>query len=94
MTAQSPSAPPCVLVIFGAAGDLTQRLLMPALYNLRRAKLLPETFAVIGIARAPKDDGAFRKELADALGIVWRKRAAAQRCRLAVRAHVLPAGRL
>ena len=72
MTAQSPSAPPCVLVIFGAAGDLTQRLLMPALYNLRRAKLLPENFAVIGVARAPKDDDAFRKELADALDIVWR----------------------
>ena len=69
MTAQSPSAPPCVLVIFGAAGDLTQRLLMPALYNLRRAKLLPDNFAVIGVAHAPKDDGAFRKELASALGM-------------------------
>jgi glucose-6-phosphate 1-dehydrogenase len=68
MTTQSPSASPCVLVIFGAGGDLTQRLLMPALYNLRRAKLLPENFAVIGIARARKGDGAFRKELADALG--------------------------
>jgi glucose-6-phosphate 1-dehydrogenase len=75
MTAQSPSAPPCVLVIFGAAGDLTQRLLMPALYNLRRAKLLPETFAVIGVARAPKDDGAFRKELTDALGMFGDKEA-------------------
>jgi glucose-6-phosphate 1-dehydrogenase len=69
MTAQSPSVPPCVLVIFGAAGDLTQRLLMPALYNLRHAKLLPENFAVIGIARAPKDESAFRKELAQALGM-------------------------
>ena len=68
MTTQSPSASPCVLVIFGAGGDLTQRLLMPALYNLRRAKLSPENFAVIGIARAPKGDGAFRKEFADALG--------------------------
>ncbi len=67
MTPQSPSAPPCALVIFGAAGDLTQRLLLPALYNLRCAKLLPETFAVIGVARAPKDDSAFRKELIDAL---------------------------
>jgi glucose-6-phosphate 1-dehydrogenase len=73
MTAQSPSAPPCVLVIFGAAGDLTQRLLIPALYNLRRAKLLPDNFAVIGIARAPKDDGAFRKELASALDIYGDK---------------------
>jgi glucose-6-phosphate 1-dehydrogenase len=73
MTTQSPSAPPCVLVIFGAAGDLTQRLLMPALYNLRRARLLPENFAVIGVARAPKDDGAFRKELADSLRLYGDK---------------------
>ena len=39
---------PCILVIFGAAGDLTKRLLLPALYNLRRARLLPEQFALIG----------------------------------------------
>ena len=57
-------APPCTLVIFGAAGDLTRRLLIPALYNLRRAGLLPEAFAVIGIARAPKDDEAFRSDVA------------------------------
>ena len=67
MTPASPPAPPCVLAIFGAAGDLTQRLLMPALYNLRCARLLPEHFAVIGVARAPKDDSAFRQELADSL---------------------------
>jgi glucose-6-phosphate 1-dehydrogenase len=67
MTSQSHSAPPCVLVIFGAAGDLTKRLLMPALYNLRRARLLPETIAVVGVARAPMNDGAFRKELAGSL---------------------------
>jgi glucose-6-phosphate 1-dehydrogenase len=67
MTAQSPPAPPCVLAIFGAAGDLTQRLLLPALSNLRRARLLPDNFAVIGVARNPKDDNAFRQELADAL---------------------------
>ena len=48
MTIEAPPAPPCVLVIFGAAGDLTKRLLMPALYNLRRAGLLPENFAVVG----------------------------------------------
>ena len=50
-------APPCTLVIFGAAGDLTKRLLVPALYNLRRAGLLPEAFSVIGVARAPKEIG-------------------------------------
>src|SRR5215813_11038723 len=62
-----PPAPPCVLVIFGAAGDLTRRLLMPALYHLRRARLLPEHFAVIGVARARGDNSTFRKELTDSL---------------------------
>jgi glucose-6-phosphate 1-dehydrogenase len=63
----SPPAPPCALVIFGAAGDLTKRLLMPALYYLRRARLLPEHFSVIGVARAPGDNSTFRKEFADSL---------------------------
>jgi glucose-6-phosphate 1-dehydrogenase len=67
MTIEAHPAPPCVLVIFGAAGDLTKRLLMPALYNLRRAGLLPENFAVIGVARSKKDDGTFRQELAASL---------------------------
>jgi len=60
-------APPCVLVIFGAAGDLTRRLLIPALYNLRRARLLPDAFAVIGLARAKKDDQAFRRDAAESI---------------------------
>ena len=42
---------PCVMVIFGAAGDLTARLLIPALYNLARADLLSKEFAVLGVAR-------------------------------------------
>ena len=37
------------MVIFGAGGDLTKRLLFPALYNLARTKLLPEKFAIIGV---------------------------------------------
>ena len=41
---------PCVLVIFGASGDLTKRLLMPALYNLACDGLLPERFALVGVA--------------------------------------------
>jgi glucose-6-phosphate 1-dehydrogenase len=56
-------ADPCILVIFGAAGDLTRRLLVPALENLRRAGLLPKEFAVIGIARRELDNEAFRREL-------------------------------
>lgn len=67
MITPSPPAPSCVLVIFGAGGDLTQRLLMPALYNLRRANLSPTNFAVVGIARAPKDSNAFRKEFANSI---------------------------
>jgi glucose-6-phosphate 1-dehydrogenase len=59
---------PCVLVIFGAAGDLTQRLLLPSFYNLQQSGLLPEGFAIIGVARADKDDAAFRDELKDSLG--------------------------
>jgi glucose-6-phosphate 1-dehydrogenase len=67
MNPPSPPAPPCVLVIFGAGGDLTRRLLMPALCNLRRAELLPENFAVVGVARAAKSEGAFQKEITDNL---------------------------
>ena len=60
MTERAEPAPPCVLVIFGAGGDLTKRLLVPALFNLYREKLLPDDFSVIGIARADKDDETFR----------------------------------
>jgi glucose-6-phosphate 1-dehydrogenase len=44
------AAGPCVFVLFGAAGDLTKRKLMPALFNLGKAKLLPEKFAVMGVS--------------------------------------------
>ena len=60
-------APPCVLVVFGAAGDLTRRLLVPALCNLRRARLLQEGFALVGVARSDKTSLIFREEMADAL---------------------------
>ncbi|BAY10540.1 glucose-6-phosphate dehydrogenase [Calothrix sp. NIES-2098] len=56
-------APPCVMVIFGAAGDLTKRLLIPALYNLARAGLLPKEFAVVGVARAQMSNDEFRAKL-------------------------------
>jgi glucose-6-phosphate 1-dehydrogenase len=52
-------APPTTLVIFGSGGDLTRRLLMPALYNLAKAKLLPQNFALIAVDRRPKPIAAF-----------------------------------
>jgi glucose-6-phosphate 1-dehydrogenase len=60
-------APPCTVVIFGATGDLTARLLMPAIYNLSRTGLLPEKFALIGIGRSPETDESFRNDLTDAI---------------------------
>ncbi|MBS1997974.1 MAG: glucose-6-phosphate dehydrogenase [Cyanobacteria bacterium SZAS LIN-2] len=62
---QSKPAPPCTLVIFGGAGDLTKRLLIPSIYNLQAAGLLPENFAIIGVARADKNDEQFRADLSE-----------------------------
>jgi glucose-6-phosphate 1-dehydrogenase len=53
-------APPGVLVVFGASGDLTARKLLPALERLSRRRALPAGFAVIGVARTPLDDAGFR----------------------------------
>jgi glucose-6-phosphate 1-dehydrogenase len=44
---------PCVVVIFGASGDLTKRKLLPALFHLEQAGMLPTEFAVLGVARRP-----------------------------------------
>src|SRR5438105_11064150 len=44
---------PCVVVIFGASGDLTKRKLLPALFHLEQAGNLPENFSVLGVARRP-----------------------------------------
>jgi glucose-6-phosphate 1-dehydrogenase len=62
---QPPPAPadPCVMVIFGASGDLTKRKLIPALMNLEIGGLLSEHFAVICNARADMSDEAFRQKL-------------------------------
>jgi glucose-6-phosphate 1-dehydrogenase len=42
---------PCIVVIFGASGDLTKRKLLPALFHLEQQGLLPKDFAVVGVAR-------------------------------------------
>jgi len=67
-TSQEPDAhvaPRCVMVIFGAAGDLTKRKLIPALYNLKHSQLLSDQFAVLGIARAEMSDDEFRSRMRD-----------------------------
>ncbi len=55
------NAPPAVVVIFGASGDLTRRKLVPAVQSLARGKRLPSEFAVVGVARTPMDDSRFRR---------------------------------
>jgi len=56
------SAGPCVMVVFGATGDLTMRKLVPALYNLEKAHLLPREFAVLGVAIDELSLDDFRKK--------------------------------
>ena len=55
---------PCAIVIFGARGVLTKRLPMPALYDLDTSKLLPESYAVVGVEIDEMDTAAFREQLA------------------------------
>src|SRR5579859_4002681 len=61
------AAGPCVFVLFGAAGDLTKRKLAPALFNLVKAKLLPENFAVMGVSVDDLTPDAFRDQLSEFL---------------------------
>ena len=60
-------ADPCAFVVFGAAGDLTKRLLVPALYNLAAAGLLAEGFCLVGVARRDLSADEFRRDMRDAL---------------------------
>jgi len=58
---------PCILVIFGATGDLTARKLLPAIYNLTREGGIPSQFAVVGFARRDKTHQQFREEMKEAI---------------------------
>lgn len=60
-------AEPCIIVIFGATGDLTSRKLLPALYNLAREGLLPSHFVCVGFARREKSHTEFRTEMFQAV---------------------------
>jgi glucose-6-phosphate 1-dehydrogenase len=75
--AAGKAAGPCVFVLFGASGDLTKRKLVPSLFNLVKAKLLPEDFAVIGVAVDDLSVDAFRHQVSEFLppgdteGLAW-----------------------
>src|SRR5580698_1388644 len=68
MTTAAPPLPPnCAMVIFGANGDLTKRLVVPALYNLSKSNLLPPKFALVGVDHNNKTDETWRSDLHDFL---------------------------
>src|ERR1700691_798987 len=61
-----PTGDSCVLVIFGASGDLTERKLVPGLYNLACVGCMNPQFEVLGIGRTPMSTQEFRKNTAEA----------------------------
>jgi glucose-6-phosphate 1-dehydrogenase len=65
---------PCTIVIFGASGDLTKRKLVPALFTLAAERSLPSSFAIVGFARKPLSDEAFRAEMKEAVAQFARAR--------------------
>ena len=66
-TPHGEQAPSSSMVIFGAGGDLTKRLLMPALYNLARTGLLPAQFALVGLDRIEQTDQQYRDHVEAAI---------------------------
>src|SRR6266705_4479513 len=68
------SPEPCVMVIFGATGDLTHRKLLPALYDLALDLPLPAGFSVIGFARRPYSDEQFREQALESINQYCRQK--------------------
>jgi glucose-6-phosphate 1-dehydrogenase len=60
---QERTADPAIIVIFGASGDLTQRKLIPAIYQIRRERRLPPEMTIVGVARRDWSDDYFREHL-------------------------------
>jgi glucose-6-phosphate 1-dehydrogenase len=65
---------PATLVIFGAGGDLTKRLIVPALYNLVRAGALPDGFAIIGVDHNDQSTDGWRRNLSETMQAFTRER--------------------
>ncbi|TKB77697.1 MAG: glucose-6-phosphate dehydrogenase (NADP(+)), partial [Nitrospira sp.] len=62
-----PLREPCLLVVFGADGDLTKRKLIPSIYNLAAAGLLPSHYAIVGLDRVPMTTAEYRVKITQAL---------------------------
>jgi len=93
----SPPSEPCIMVIFGASGDLTKRLLVPALYNLTCDGLLSDNFAVLGTGRSEISNEEFRESMGSEenglRGFHTRKEFDEPACdELMSRFHFLPGG--
>ena len=93
-------APPCAMVIFGAAGDLTKRLVVPALYNLATAQQLSDGFRLVGVDLRRQEHGEWRAGLTDTMkefvghdGEFQLDRIRPERVAVAHRPHELSAGR-
>ncbi|MET0289644.1 MAG: glucose-6-phosphate dehydrogenase, partial [Pseudoxanthomonas sp.] len=65
--AENGRAPPCLLVLFGARGDLARRLVLPALYNLKRAGQLDDNFAILGFDHGDISERTWRRKISDAM---------------------------
>src|SRR5215831_8114502 len=68
MSSNNNKKPPAsIIFIFGGSGDLNQRKLTPALYNLFIDGWMPEQFAIIGIGRTDYNDEKFREHLSEGI---------------------------
>ena len=63
--------PGCLMTIFGATGDLTQRLLLPSIYNLVSLKILPDSFRLLGVAKEDWDEARFQEHIRTTLKQFW-----------------------
>jgi glucose-6-phosphate 1-dehydrogenase len=92
--AASPTSEPCVLLIFGASGDLTKRLLVPALYNLACDGLLSDRFALLGASMDPLTTESFRARMSEDIRKFHTRNAFDQAVwdDLIARFHYTPAG--
>jgi glucose-6-phosphate 1-dehydrogenase len=92
----SPAAPtssapePCIIVIFGASGDLTHRKLIPSLYDLDRQGMLPGKTPIIGVSRTPLSDDEFRERLRPSTQKFSHRYSADAWSRFAQRVHYHP----
>ena len=73
LTPERPGQPvdSCIMVIFGASGDLTKRKLIPALFNLAKEDYLPQDFALVGVARTPMSSEEFRAKITEDVKVLY-----------------------